>query len=104
MDASDRFLKLLKERDWTKSQLAKEADLSQSTIQSMMKRGNNPSMKTINQCCRAFGITLSEFFYDECQSSELSLVEQEIIFGYRELSPEMKKAVVGLISASKNCF
>lgn len=43
MDLIARISELLDERGWSKYQLAKEADLSQSTISSMVKRGNNPN-------------------------------------------------------------
>ncbi len=50
MDLIARISELLDERGWSKYQLAKEADLSQSTISSMMKRGNNPTVSTIESC------------------------------------------------------
>ena len=101
MDLIARISELLEERGWTKYQLAKEANLSQTTIQSMMKRGNNPTVATIEHCCRAFGITVSEFFNDDSRTTEFSLEERKLISDYRNLSHEMKKAVAGVISAAK---
>ena len=43
MDLIARISELLDESGWSNYQLAKEADLSQSTISSMVKRGNNPN-------------------------------------------------------------
>ncbi len=54
MDLIARISELLDEHRWSKYQLAKEADLSQTTISSMMKRGNKPTVSTIESCC-AFG-------------------------------------------------
>lgn len=49
MDLIARISELLDERGWSKYQLAKE-DLSQSTISSMMKRGNNPTVSRTAGC------------------------------------------------------
>lgn len=54
MDLIARILELLDEHRWSKYQLAKEADLYESTISSIMKRGNKPTVSTIENCC-AFG-------------------------------------------------
>lgn len=51
MDLIARISELLDEHRWSKYPLAKEADLSQSTISSMMKRSNKPTVSTIESCC-----------------------------------------------------
>lgn len=101
MDLIARISELLDERGWSKYQLAKEAGLSQSTISSMMKRGNNPTVSTIERCCAAFGISVAEFFSDDLRMTDFSLEERKIISDWRNLSPEMKKAVVGMITAAQ---
>ena len=62
MDCVEIIKKLLDERGWSQYRLAKEADLSQSTISSIMLRGSTPTVKTIERCCSAFDITIAEFF------------------------------------------
>ena len=62
MDLIARIQELLAQRGWSQYQLAKEADLSQSTISSLINRGNTPTVPTIESCCKAFGITMAEFF------------------------------------------
>lgn len=100
MDLIARIDELLVQRGWTKYQLAKEANLSQSTISSMINRGNNPTISTIESCCRAFGITLAEFFDADLQDKEFSLEERKFIRDWRQLSPEMKDAVQQMIAAA----
>lgn len=56
----------------------------------MMKRGNNPTVSTIERCCAAFGITVAEFFDDDLRTKELTLEERKLISDWRELSPEKK--------------
>lgn len=101
MDLIARIEELLAQRGWSKYQLAKEANLSQSTISSMINRGNNPAVSTIESCCKAFGITLAEFFDADLQDKEFSLEERRLIHDWRNLSPEMKNAVQQMISAAQ---
>ncbi len=101
MDLIARIEELLAQRGWSKYQLAKEANLSQSTISSMINRGNNPAVSTIESCCKAFGITMAEFFDVDLQDKEFSLEERRLIHDWRNLSPEMKNAVQQMISAAQ---
>lgn len=101
MDLIARINELLVQSGWSKYQLAKEANLSQSTISSMINRGNNPTVSTIESCCRAFGITMAEFFDADLQDKEFSLEERKLISDWRQLSPEMKHAVQQMIAASR---
>lgn len=58
MDAQKRIKQLMEERGWTDYRLAKEANLSHSTITNVFKRNNAPTLPTLEVICRAFGITL----------------------------------------------
>lgn len=100
MDVVARIEELLAQRGWTKYHLAKEANLSQSTISSMVIRGNNPTITTVESCCQAFGITLAEFFAPDSQEKEFTLEERRLICDWRNLSPEMQRAIQKLIAAA----
>ena len=58
MDAQKRIKQLMEERGWTDYRLAKEANLSHSTITNVFKRNNAPTLPTLEVICSAFGITL----------------------------------------------
>ena len=45
--------------------LAKTSGLSDSTIKNIFKWNTQPTIETLETICRAFGITLSQFFADE---------------------------------------
>lgn len=100
MDMIARINELLEQRGWSKYHLAKEANLSQSTISSMMSRGNNPTVATIESCCKAFGITMAEFFNVDVQDKEFTLEERRLIRDWRNLSPEMKNVVQQVIAVA----
>lgn len=58
MDTQKRIRELMKERKWTDYRLAKEANLSHSTVTNMFNRNNAPTLPTLEAVCGAFGITL----------------------------------------------
>ena len=59
MDAKERIQELMLSRGWTEYKLAKESNLSQSTIANVFKRNNAPTLPTLETVCQAFGITLA---------------------------------------------
>ena len=76
MDVNAKLHKLLKAKGWTAYKLAKQSGLSESTIRNVFHRNNVPSISTLEAICKAFGITLAQFF-----------TEGEVV----ELTPELKK-------------
>lgn len=47
MDAQRRIKQLMEERDWTDYRLAKESNLSHSTVTNMFNRNNAPTLPTL---------------------------------------------------------
>ncbi len=100
MDVLDRLRRLMYERDWTEYRLAKESGLSQSTISNMFYRNTIPSIPTLEIICRAFGITLAQFFTD---GNFVELTDEQYGFFNRwaALRPEQKRLVDELIGQFK---
>lgn len=90
-DVISHVQELCKERSWTYYRLAKEADIPYSTLNNMMNRNNIPTIPTLQKLCDAFGITLSDFFQDESENSQLTQPQKEMIELYNRLSLEKKK-------------
>lgn len=65
MDPIQRIDQLMQERNWTDYRLAAESGLSSSTIANIHRRNTVPSITTLEAICKAFGISLSQFFADE---------------------------------------
>ena len=74
MDTQKRIRELMEERRWTDYRLAKEANLSHSTVTNMFNRNNAPTLPTLEAVCRAFGITLAQFF---AEGEEAQLTEDQ---------------------------
>ena len=90
MDVIEKIEKLRKEKGWSVNYLANEAMLTQSTIQSMLKRNTPPKIDILESICDALGITLSEFFAESGKVTTLTEDEIEVISLYRKL-PKYKK-------------
>lgn len=96
MDVHEKLRKLMKERNWTEYRLSKNCGLSESTLANIFKRNTMPSISTLESICRAFGITLSQFFAEDAMV-ELTPELKEIFDRWISLSPEQKKAIKQLL-------
>ena len=57
-----RIVALMNERNYSISELARRADLTQSTVNDIVKgKVKNPSMQAIFQIAKAFNLTIGEF-------------------------------------------
>ena len=73
-DVIERIKVLCKARGWTYYRLAKESGIPYSTLSTMFRKTNVPSVPSLSKLCDGFGITLAQFFSDE---DEVSLLTQD---------------------------
>lgn len=100
MNVQKRIKNLMELRGWTDYRLAKEAGLSHSTVTNMFNRSNAPTLPTLEAVCRAFGITLSQFFEDF--EDDETLREQRLLFSkWSTFSPEQRKILLDLMDIIK---
>ena len=95
MDVLEKIDKLRKERGWSVNYLAMEAELTQSTLNNLYTRKTEPKISTLRSICKAFGITLAEFFNDE------ETADDELIRRVKGLSDENKSALLQLLKYMK---
>ncbi len=95
MDVLEKIDKLRKERGWSVNYLAMEAELTQSTLNNLYTRKTEPKISTLRSICKAFGITLAEFFNDE------ETADDELIRRVKGLSDENKSALLQLLKNIK---
>ncbi len=98
MNVLDKIRKLQGERNWNDYQLAKYADISQSSLASLFSRQKPPKIEMLQRICEAFGITLAQFFLEDEQIEVLSEKEKQILCNFRKLPPEKQKALIELIA------
>ena len=98
MDTQKRIRELMAERGWTDYRLAKESGLSHSTVTNMFNRNNAPTLPTLEAVCRAFGITLAQFFSEGNEPNSLT-EEQQILFSrWSTLTDEQREILLALMN------
>ena len=102
MNAQKRIKQLMEERGWTDYRLAKEANLSHSTITNVFKRNNAPTLPTLEVICRAFGITLSQFFAEGGKAVEMTDEQRELFTKWCTLKDDQKQALLALIDTMRS--
>ncbi|MGN0767764.1 MAG: helix-turn-helix domain-containing protein [Christensenellales bacterium] len=88
--------KIRKEKGWSVNKLATEAMLTQSTVANMFSSGSDPKIATLNSICEAFGMTMSEFFY-EGSDNGINPRDLTMLMEYNKLGEEEKKVIADLI-------
>lgn len=97
MDVQKRIRELMEKRGWTEYRLAKEAGLAPSTISNMFKRNNAPTLSTLEMICKAFDITLIQFFSKSNIPSLLTEEQMELFTKWNTLTNKQKKSLLALI-------
>lgn len=96
MDTIERIRQQMELRGWSEYRLAKESGLSQSTIANVFHRSTLPSIPTLERICKAFGITLSQFFADEAQA-ESDEMQEVFLRDWYALAPTQRDLIHALM-------
>lgn len=96
MDTKQRIADLTRERGWSNYELAKRSGLQLPTLQNMYHRNYEPTIPTLQAICKAFGISLSQFFA-EGDLIDLTAEQREMLSIWNRLSNEQKRIVQELM-------
>ena len=97
MNVLHRLIELQNQRGWSDYRIAKEAGLSPNTVSNIYRRNNTPSLTTLEALCKAFGITMSQFFAED-EMVELSPELRTLFEKWIALSNEQKNAIWQVIN------
>lgn len=98
MDVIAHIEALTKARNWSQYRLAKEANLPQTTIANIFNRGTIPSITTLEMLCKAFNLTLSEFFIEGTDDETILSSEQKRLLTYwNTLTPKQQQIITELL-------
>lgn len=92
MDVLQRLAELQVQYGWSDYRIAKEAGLSPNTVSNIYRRNNIPSMTTLEALCKAFGITMAQFFADN-DMIEVTPEIRDLVDRWSALSVEQKSAI-----------
>jgi len=93
MDAASKVKRLQRERGWSNLDLAGHSKVSVNTIESMHKRNYQPSLPTLISFCKAFGLTLAQFFTESKTISNLTNEQESLLFRWSLLNSKQKTAI-----------
>lgn len=100
MDVLDRIVALRKMRDWTEYRLAQEADMPQATINAWYNKSRKPTLEPLEKICKAFGITMSQFFMEDLDTPVALTPEQaDMLEHWTALNDDQQQAVYTMIKA-----
>lgn len=71
--------------------LSAESGVSLSTISSMFKHNCYPTIPTLTKLCKAFNISLSDFFMSEPDPTYISEEMRGFINNFNSMNPEQKR-------------
>ena len=97
MDVLKRLRRLMNDRGWSDYMLAKKSGVHESTVYSMFKKGNTPTVPTLQNFCKGLGITMAEFFSDGETPNSLSMEQIRMFEKWSELSDEQQELLMKLI-------
>lgn len=98
MDVIQRIKQLASDRSWTEYRLVKETGLAASTIANIYHRDTIPGIPTLEILCKAFGITLSQFFSDDHMIS-LSEEQARLLEHWSTITPEHRTILIELLKS-----
>ena len=98
MNVIERIHQLRLERGWSVNNLAMEAGMTQSTLNSILSRNTPPKIETLQFLCNAFKITLAQFFMEDEQFELVNTNEKELLILFRLLSTQKQQALIEILS------
>lgn len=101
MDVIKRINTIMKERGWSDYRLSLECGLSVSTIANIHRRNTIPSIPTLEAICKAFDISLAQFFSDGEDFVELGPEQKEVFEQWVTLPANQKELILQLITELK---
>jgi len=97
VDILKRIIELRDARNWTEYRLSEEANITQSTISGWFCKNKNPTISSLEKVCKAFGITLSQFFAEGEEPIVLTEEQRRMFDKWNSLEKEQKEAFLNLI-------
>lgn len=95
-DILGEIVRLRSQRGWNEYEFAKRAEIPQSTISNWYSKQQTPTIQTLEKVCRAFGITLSQFFAEENDPVSLTSAERKILDCWAALSTKQQELFLAL--------
>lgn len=97
MTILERILQLRDERGWSEYRLSEEAGIAQSTISSWFRKNVNPTKTSLEKICKAFNITMSQFFAFDNEPVVLTDKQRQVLENWNKLNPKQQDIILELL-------
>ena len=97
MEILERIRQLRDNRGWSNYRLAKEAKISEGSLNNLFRLNNQPTIPTLEAICAGFGITLSQFFAESDDAVVLNAEQKEMLEMWNTLTQDQKTALLALL-------
>jgi len=97
MEILERIKQLRDNRGWSNYRLAKEANISEGSLNNLFRLNNQPTIPTLESICAGFNITLSQFFAESDEAVVLNAEQKEMLDMWNSLTKDQKAALLELL-------
>lgn len=97
MTILERILQLREERGWSEYRLSEEAGIAQSTISSWFRKNVNPTKTSLEKICKAFNITMSQFFAFDNEPVVLTDKQRQVLENWNKLNSKQQDIILELL-------
>lgn len=97
MTILERILQLRDERGWSEYRLSEEAGIAQSTVSSWFRKNVNPTKTSLEKICKAFNITMSQFFAFDNEPVVLTDKQRQVLENWNKLNPKQQDIILELL-------
>jgi transcriptional regulator with XRE-family HTH domain len=97
MDILKRIEELKDKRGWSNYRLAREANISEGSLNNLFRLNNQPTIPTLEAICAGLGISLSQFFAEADEAVILSDEQKEMLDIWNTLNKGQKSALLELL-------
>lgn len=97
MTVLERIYQLRIERNWSEYRLSEESGIAQTTISSWFRKNICPSIPSLEKICKAYNITLAQFFNWNNEPICLTDEQNKLINSWNKLSDNKKRIIIELL-------
>lgn len=97
INALARIIDLCQQRNYSYYELAKRSGIPYSTLNTILLKGSNPSLHTLQRLCEGLGISLQQFFHDGSSPTVLTSQQEECLSLFNVLNHEDQSLAIAFM-------
>ncbi|PWM34792.1 MAG: XRE family transcriptional regulator [Clostridiales bacterium] len=101
MDILGRIRELMDQRGMSEYKLSQLSGISNSTLNSLFRKNNLPTLPTLEKICNGLGVTMLQFMSEGKETYALSSKELQLFEKWSTLTSEQKELLLQLIENMK---